>query len=442
MSMTVNEGQRPAQRLEPIFDASPPDPWDGATWIGSVDTTALGDGPIELRNGAAFHRARLLIWSGEALSGTIEVPITNGSVSRSDVDTAIAELPGAAATSPVPTALPPASVVLCTRDRPVHLGNALRSLLQLDYPEFDVLVVDNNPASGLTPPVVNGFDGVRLVDAHMPGLSIARNVGLRNAHHDIVVFTDDDVVLDPRWLRNLVRGFTLSADTACVCGMVPTAELITPSQGYFDRRVAWARHYEPRVFSLARPPADDPLFPLRVAQFGTGANFAVKREVIVALGGFDEGLGVGSPAGGGEDIDMFVRVLLAGHALVRQPSAVAWHRHRTKALDLEKQIYDYGLGLGAWIFKLLLNPVTLKIVTRRAVTGAGHLRRVTVVDEHPTSGGGDLAFDRLSRLELRGVRAGPAALIKSRFAGRRARPLTTARLVEAVDQPSSNSATG
>jgi GT2 family glycosyltransferase len=171
---------------------------------------------------------------------------------------------------------------------------------------------------------------------------------------------------------------------------------------------------------MASPPADDPLFPLRVARFGTGANIAFRRSAVRRLGGFDEGMGVGSPTGGGEDIDMFVRVLLAGRTLVYEPGALIWHRHRKTLEELEVQIYNYGLGLGAWVTKLLLHPRTLYMVGRRGIAGIAHLRRITVVDD-PAAAPTDL--DRLTRLERRGVLAGPRALLRSRMDGRKRSPL-------------------
>jgi glycosyltransferase involved in cell wall biosynthesis len=314
---------------------------------------------------------------------------------------------------------------LCTKDRPLQLRDALEGLITLDYPNFEIVVVDNNPGSGQTRPIVDSFPTgmVRRVDAPTAGLSIARNAGVRNARHDIVAFTDDDVIVDHRWLRGLAVGFSRSDGVACVCGMVPSAEVLTPAQSYFDRRVGWAGDCEPAVYSLADPPKDDSLFPLRVANYGTGANFAVRRDIVIDLGGFDEGLGVGSPAGGGEDIDMFVRIVLAGHELAREPSAVVWHRHRRTADELREQIYNYGLGLGAWISKLLLRPRTLAMVIRRSLRGIRHLQVITVVDRdvdnHPKAMPGGL-----NRCELNGVIHGPWALLRSRIAGRKATPLS------------------
>jgi GT2 family glycosyltransferase len=408
----------------PITDIGADEPRSpDATWVGEIDQRELAGEHLDLHRGNGFHRARLLVWGDNQPRGFVEVAVHDGVVDVGDVRAAAAELPhvGAERYSP----LPPISLVLCTRDRPDHLRVALESLTNLDYPRFEVLVVDNNPASGLTPPVVEPYLGgrVRLVEAPGQGLSIARNAGVKNARYDTIAFTDDDVIVDHRWLTNLARGFASAEDVGCVCGMVPSAELLTPAQSYFDRRVGWARRCEPAIFDIDDPPDDDPLFPLHVAQFGTGANFAVRRSVILEVGGFDEGLGIGSPAGGGEDIDIFLRILRRGHRLVKQPSAVVWHRHRQTAQELDLQIYSYGLGLGAWIFKLLLAPKTFAMLLRRLRTGIRHLRGVTVVERDDDAVPADPALDGLHRRELRGVLDGPRALLRSRLSGRRAAPL-------------------
>jgi GT2 family glycosyltransferase len=422
--------------LQPIarFD-SEVDAWSGATWIGQIDESGLTGERLNLAGGEHFSRARLLVWSQDVPRGFVEVAVSDGAVTVADAEAEVAELPEVEI-RPAQHHLPPISVVVCTRDRPGHLRDVLENLVQLQYPHFEVLVVDNNPDSGLTPAVVESFAGrtVRMVDAPGEGLSIARNVALRNAKYNVVAFTDDDVLVDPHWLTNLAYGFGRDERVACVCGMVPSAEVLTPAQSYFDRRVGWARRCDAAVYDLASPPDDDSLFPLRVAQFGTGANFAVHRDAALELGGFDEGLGVGSPTGGGEDIDMFVRILLSGHMLVREPSAVVWHRHRRTAPELEVQIRNYGLGLGAWIAKLVVRPRTLGMVLHRLRPGVRHLRGVTVVDQSDTVGV-DPGLEGLDQRELRGVLKGPFALIRARVAGRKAAPLksTTTGLARAID---------
>lgn len=410
--------------VQPITSlGSDPTVWAGATWVGQISESQLVGLHLNLVGSKGFRRARLLVWTHDQPRGFVEVPVVDGAADIAIVHAEVAKLPQI---PPRVTRwyLPPISVAVCTRDRPEHLRNVLESLTLLDYPQFELLVIDNNPASGLTPPVVNSFASlsVRLIATVDQGLSVARNVAIQNAKHDIVAFTDDDVVVDERWLSNLAYGFVRDARVACVCGMVPSAELVTAAQSYFDRRVGWARRCDPAVYHLADPPADDPLFPMRVAEYGTGANFAVRRDALRELGGFDEGMGIGSPTGGGEDIDIFVRALLAGHMLVREPSAVVWHRHRQTAAELEVQVINYGLGLGAWISKMLTRPRTFAMMARRIRPGIRHLRAVTVVDQQDTVST-DPGLDGLDRRELRSVFRGPRALLRARMSGRKGTPL-------------------
>lgn len=421
--------------LEPIATSGSQATWDGATWIGQVDQLDLVGERLQIGGGAKFRRARLLVWTGYQPRGFIEVPVQDGYIDVATAYAKVAQLPYVEI-SWKDHDLPPISVVVCTRDRPDQLRRVLANLSHLDYPSFEVVVVDNNPASGLTPQALELFDSLPITTIDVPGqgLSIARNAGIKKARYDIVAFTDDDVVVDERWLRNLARGFARGDRVACVSGLVPSAELNTPAQSYFDRRVGWAQGFQPAVYDLAAPPADDALFPLHVALYGTGANFAVRRGVVIEVGGFDEALGVGAPAAGGEDIDMFVRILLAGHVLVREPSAVIWHHHRQTQRELVAQIDNYGLGLGAWIYKLLTRPKTFGMVVRRLSPALRHLRGVTVVD-HDESTTADETAEALEGRELKGVRRGPLALIRGRIAGRQAAPLkpAPAKVLRAFD---------
>lgn len=425
--MSQEVRHRGVMRLEPIVEtAATAIDSAMATWIGEAQEEELLGHEIEIVGAQTYSAARVLVWNGDQPRGFIELPMVNGSLNSGDLAQEIARLPAVPA-RPNIDYQPPATVAVCTYDRPDQLRAVLASLARLDYRMFEILVVDNHPTSELTPPVVREFAslGVRLAEAGGQGLSIARNVALLNASHDIVAFTDDDVVVEPTWLRNLVFGFSRDSRVACVCGMVPSVELTSPAQSYFDRRVDWASTCEPALFDIANPPAGDPLFPLRVAKYGTGANFAVRKSAVVEMGGFDEGMGAGSPTGGGEDIDLFVRTVVSGRLLAREPSAVVWHRHRRTIGELERQIHDYGLGLGAWIAKLLSRPRTALMVLLRLIPGLRHLSGVTVVE--PAVGRPeDPAIVRLSKVELRGMLAGVPALLKARREGRSGTPLRMA----------------
>lgn len=418
--------------MEPTAGPAGAPPWPGAVWIGQLDLEDLPDaGAVRLVGGAHYSRARILVWSVDRpvsfveVEVEVEVDVDDGAVRTDDIRAGLGELPPAPETDSVAR---PVSIVICTMNRPDQLREVLASLGHLDYPEYEVVVVDNDPSSGLTPPVVAEFDGMRVVDAPERGLSKARNIGLGAAAHDVVAFTDDDVVIDRRWLYRLNQGFDAAPNVVLVSGLVPTGELSTPAQAYFDRRVSWSKNLGRTVYSTATPPAGEPLFPFQVGRFGTGANFAVRRRDVIELGGFDEGMGVGSPAGGGEDIEMFVRVLLAGRTLVVEPAAVVWHRHRVDSAGLAKQIRDYGTGLGAWLTMLALRPRTAAMLARRAVRGITHFSAVSAPEDDRGDLGPDL--ESLPRVERRAVLGGPFALARSRWAGNRARPLAAGHGLE------------
>ena len=222
-----------------------------------------------------------------------------------------------------------------TRDRPESLVVTLRGLAGLRYGPVEFVVVDNAPSSDQTRVAFDAeFGGdprFRYVCEPRRGSSSAKNRGVREATAEVIAFTDDDTIVDPWWLHGIVRGFGQADDVACVTGLVRTAVLENTAQLYFDQRQAWGASCERRVFDLADHRDDSPLYPYSGGIFGAGANFAMTRSALAALGGFDEVLGAGTLCGGGEDLDVFMRTVLAGHRLVYEPSAVLSHVHRARA---------------------------------------------------------------------------------------------------------------
>ena len=118
---------------------------------------------------------------------------------------------------------------MCTRDRPLALRSCLESLQALDYPlsRYEVIVVDNASREATTRELAFQA-GFRCVREEKPGLDNARNCGAASATYDIVAYTDDDVRVDPGWLKGIARGFAYG-DSVCVTGLICPLELETPS---------------------------------------------------------------------------------------------------------------------------------------------------------------------------------------------------------------------
>lgn len=314
----------------------------------------------------------------------------------------------------------PISVVVCTKDRPQILATCLELLQQLRYEAFEVVVVDNAPTTEGTRECFARMVGddvrFRYVCEPLPGLSRARNRGLAEASARHVAFTDDDVQVDPLWLDGIAAGFARDQRAGCVTGLVPPAQLEHPAQHYFDRRYSWASHLEPRVYDMTSGSDASVLYPYSAGIFGTGANFAVDRDLLRSLGGFDEALGAGSPAGGGEDLDAFVRVLRADRSLVYEPSAIVWHVHRAGSRDQRRQLFYYGVGLSAFLSKYVADPRTSWEIVTRLPHGA---RRMTRLWSSTEIGG--RAPPIMVAAEALGMVLGPLAYLRGRWRVKRLR---------------------
>jgi GT2 family glycosyltransferase len=272
---------------------------------------------------------------------------------------------------------PMVSVVVCTRDRPDSVMVTLRTLVALRYRPFEIVVVDNAPSSDATKMAIEaefgGDSRVRYVREPRPGLSCARNRGLAEAAADIVAFTDDDIRVDPWWLHGLVRGFGASSDVACVIGLVSTAEIANSAQLYFELRINWGERIDHRIFDLTDNRGASPLYPY-FSGLGIGGNSAVSRRVLKEVGGFDEALGAGTPSGGGEDLEMFTRVILSGHRIVYEPSAIVWHSHRVEVSALAKQMTAYGSGCTAALTAIVLRHAQARReIPRKAASSVLHI---------------------------------------------------------------------
>jgi GT2 family glycosyltransferase len=306
---------------------------------------------------------------------------------------------------------PPATVVICTRDRPASLAACLRSVLALSYPRFDVVVVDNAPRTDGGARVVRELadSRVRHVVEAVPGLSRARNRGVREASGAIVAFTDDDAVVDADWLSALAAGFTRAPGVECVTGVVVSAELDTDTHFLFDGSMSWGRNFGARVYDMHGNPGEWSLFPYTAGRLGTGANLALSRTALRDVGAFDEALGAGSPTRGGEDLDYLLRVMAAGLRLAYEPRALVWHVHGHGEENLGGQLFAYGSGLTAYALKHLLRPATAWDVGRRLVRGAMAPARAAEGGRTRSTVPG-----RLRIAELAGMLAGPYLYARAR----------------------------
>jgi polysaccharide pyruvyl transferase WcaK-like protein/glycosyltransferase involved in cell wall biosynthesis len=303
------------------------------------------------------------------------------------------------------------SVVICTRDRADQLETCLRHLDRQEYPRFEVVVVDNAPATDAVRALVQARPGgVRYRYAAEPrgGLSWARNAGIAAASGEIIAFLDDDEEPDRHWLAGLAGGFGRGDDIGCVTGMILPARLDTRVQEWFERSGGHSkgRGFASAVFSRHGP--QSPLYPL--PPFGAGGNMAFRREALARIGGFDVAMGAGTPACASEDTLALTLVLLAGYRIAYEPAALMRHDHYADMDGLARQLRGYGVGLAAYYTALLRHrPSVFPALLGLLPAAAGYLGRARVTGAAAPQ---DLPA-RLKGLQRRGMLAGPAAYVRS-----------------------------
>jgi len=241
--------------------------------------------------------------------------------------------------------LPSISVVICTRDRTDLLKGALEALLALDYPDREIIVIDNAPTNTSTAEFVARLP-VRYVKEERPGLDWARNRGIAEARHEIIAFTDDDARPDRGWLRGMAAGFA-DPEIMAVSGLVAPAELETEAQIQFELGYGgMLQHLHSFKCDGSKLSTRELLW---ASNYGVGANMAFRRQVFAEVGNFDPALDVGTPTRGAGDIEMFHRILAKGYATFYEPRAFVWHLHRRSGEALSKQLQDNGRGFGAYL---------------------------------------------------------------------------------------------
>lgn len=315
-----------------------------------------------------------------------------------------------------PAREPTVTVVVTTCAMPERAARCLSAILDCDHQPLEVILVENRPVGSRTREMVrNRFEGrapVRYVEEPLPGLSRARNAGLSEAQGDVVAFTDDDVVVDRRWVGGIASRFGETPHAACVTGPILPLALETDEQLTFEQFGAFGKGFERRVFTASRPPADDPLFPYRAGRFGSGANIAMRTEFARAIAGFDVQLGAGTPARGAEDLDLFIRVLQAGGTIVYEPRALLRHEHGDSESDLRRHAFDYGAGLTAMLTKQLVAGEDRLGLLRRV---PGGLRYALDPSSDKNAHKGADYPTALTRLERLGMLFGPLAYAGSRL---------------------------
>lgn len=238
---------------------------------------------------------------------------------------------GSASTSPVDLGV--VSVLVCTRNRPRDLERLLRSLLADSSAESEIIVVDQSDAGPQLPADILLTQRVRHVQTKTRGKGAAMNEGLRLAQSSYVVCTDDDCEAAPGWIGGMAGLLASHPRTALVFCRVEAPP--------HDQTVGYVPQYLPSQERRIRRTLAS------CAHRGLGAGMAMRRDVVMSLGGIDESFGPGARFGSGDDWDLEVRLLMKGWEIFETNRlAITHHGFRTFAEGRVHAARDW-VALGA-----------------------------------------------------------------------------------------------
>ena len=215
---------------------------------------------------------------------------------------------------------PRISVIVCTYNGSRKwLAECFRHLQKIDYPNYEVIVVDDG-STDLFTSCARDY-GFRLIRTPNSGLSSARNTGLFAATGEIVAYIDDDAYPDADWLKYLAAAFLetpfvgVGGPNLPPCGDGWVADCVANSPG-------------------------GPIHVLltdREAEHIPGCNMAYRKSALLEIGGFDERFRIA-----GDDVDACWSLQKLNWKLGFSPAAVVWHHRRNSVRTYLKQQRGYG----------------------------------------------------------------------------------------------------
>ncbi|MGQ9720106.1 MAG: glycosyltransferase family 2 protein [Candidatus Jordarchaeum sp.] len=243
------------------------------------------------------------------------------------------------------------SVILCAFNRKNDVTECLESILEQNYPNFDVWVVDDASTDGTYEFLKKRFGKNKkfhlIRNETEMGNTSSRNMVMRKSKGEIIVSTDDDCIVHQNWIANLVKTFEESDRIGLVTGRVLPI--------FYGKVPKWL---EPPIYPILAIRTENQ----RAESLNPyGCNMAVRRNVMEKIHFLNED--ITRKYGGlysGEDTDLGLRVRAAGYRVVYTPDAVVDHKmfpERTSKEHFIRRALYFGMSeevyAGSNMWKLL-----------------------------------------------------------------------------------------
>jgi GT2 family glycosyltransferase len=215
----------------------------------------------------------------------------------------------------------------------------LTSVLELDYPDFEVIVVDDGIEEAALAVLHKFRDRVKIIESHGRGPSYARNLAVRETNANYLAFTDSDCIVDKNWLTELLKGF-LAYPEAAACGGV---QRLPQDAEKFEKRVFLCMKRVGFIAEYMRK--GNRTKEIIEVNHNPSCNVMYKREAFLKMRGFLERLWPG------EDVELDYRLKKEGFKIIFNPGAVVYHYPAANLRSFLKMMYRYGRAQGFLVRK-------------------------------------------------------------------------------------------
>ena len=238
------------------------------------------------------------------------------------------------------------SVVVCTRDGAARIEACLDALEDLDYPEYEIIIIDNAPTDDAIWRILQrrGAARYRYIVEPRPSISWARNRAIHEAKGDIIAFTDDDARPDRLWLLALVAGLQRPG-ISLVAGCAYPLDLQTDLHILLEKYSGRERGFERQTYSTTTPRF--PKQPYHAHNLGGSYNLAAWHADFVRVGCFDPAL----EHNAGSDADLLYRLLRQGYTIAYEPTALIRMAYASDVQHSLRHSYLGASGLFAFLTK-------------------------------------------------------------------------------------------
>ena len=231
------------------------------------------------------------------------------------------------------------SFITATIGEENKLKTLLNSLSSQTYLNYEIIVIDQNEHERVLR-LCDNYENIKHIHSSNRGLSLARNIGIRNAGGKYLVFPDDDSVLPHNFLENANNVIQKFPDMLIFSGIVLSLEKNRPFSRYMNFVSEEITYHNYSKFM--------------------STTMVIHRQVFDKLNGFDEEMGVGARWGGSEETELLLRAFGAGYRAYYTESLVAYHPELNFSKLTWKQAmhkgYSYGLGRGPLFRRLINSP--------------------------------------------------------------------------------------